>query len=209
MGATPADTEREISRLRGDMTAAIDEVQRRLRGGVGGVASTEARIKTVRAGEDAVNRARENPALLGVAGVVVAGGIVYAAYSAITTLRERNKPQNRLRRGARHLREELTGRVGERVQSSRRELERSVPRGILLKLDPQDGGYMRLSDARLEPPKKKRDQSTVIKKLIWAGLLSVFMAVGSVLARRVADSVWRAMVHEDPPTERSKAQSSS
>jgi hypothetical protein len=82
-----------------------------------------------------------------------------------------------------------------------------VPRGILLKLEPQQGGYVRLSDARLEPPKKKRGQSTVIKKLIWAGLLSVFMAVGSVLARRVADSVWRAMVHEDPPTEKSKVES--
>jgi hypothetical protein len=30
----------------------------------------------------------------------------------------------------------------------------------------------------------------------------VFMAVGSVVARRVADSVWHAMVHEDPPTKK-------
>jgi hypothetical protein len=33
------------------------------------------------------------------------------------------------------------------------------------------------------------------------------MAVGSVLARRVADAVWRAMVHEEPPTSRSKVAS--
>ena len=48
----------------------------------------------------------------------------------------------------------------------------------------------------------------MIKKLVWAGLLSIFMAVGSVLARRIADVVWRAMVREDPPTEKSKAAAS-
>jgi hypothetical protein len=30
------------------------------------------------------------------------------------------------------------------------------------------------------------------------------MALGSVLARRVADTVWRATVHEEPPTSKSK-----
>ena len=79
-----------------------------------------------------------------------------------------------------------------------------------MKLDPEDGGYVRVTDARLEPLNKKgkkRGQSTVIKKLIWAALLSVFMAVGSVLARRVADTAWRAMLREDPPTEKSKVAS--
>jgi hypothetical protein len=31
------------------------------------------------------------------------------------------------------------------------------------------------------------------------------MAIASVLARRVADTAWRAMVHEQPPTEKSDA----
>jgi hypothetical protein len=47
----------------------------------------------------------------------------------------------------------------------------------------------------------------VIKKLVWAGLLSVFMAVFSVLARRVAGGVWRATLREDPPTQKSKVES--
>ena len=66
---------------------------------------------------------------------------------------------------------------------------------------------MRVSEARLDPPKKKRDQSKVIKKFVWAGFLAVFMAIGSVLARRVADTAWRAMLREEPPTEKSKAAS--
>jgi hypothetical protein len=207
MGANPADTQREITRLRGDMGAALDELERRVRGGLRGVASAEARITSARAGEDAVNAARENPTILGVAGVVAAGAVAYGAFALVNGLRQRNKPQNRLRRGVKGVRGELSERVSEGVQRSRRQLERSLPQGILLKLEPEDGGYVRLSDARLEPPKKKRGKSTVIKKLVWGVLLSLFMALGSVLARRVADNVWKAMTHEDPPTEKSKAAS--
>jgi hypothetical protein len=208
MGATPEDTEREITELRGDMTAALNEVESRLRGGLRGVASAEARITSVRAGEDVVTRARDNPTLLGVAGVVVAGAVAYGVYSLIAGKRERKKPQNRLKRGVRQVREELAGRVSEGVEESRRQLGRTLPRGVLLKLEPEDGGYVRVSDARLEPPpNKKRGQTTVIKKFVWAGLLSLFMALGSVLARRVADNVWQAMTHEEPPTEKSKAAS--
>ncbi len=221
MGATPADTEREITRLRGDMGAAIEEIERRLRGGLRGVAQAQARLTSARAREDVVERAREdvverardNPTLLGVAGVVTAGGVAYGAYALINTMRERRKPQNRLRRGVQNVREELSERVerlGEGVEGSRRQLGSAWQRGLLLKLDPEDGGYVRVSDARLDPPKKKgrkRGQSTVIKKFVWAGLLAVFMALGSVIARRVADNVWRAMVREDPPTEKSKVKS--
>ena len=209
MGATPEDTEREITHLRGDMSAAIEEVERRFRGGVRGAASTEARISGMRAGQDAVTRVRSNPTLLGVAGVVAAGAVAYGAYALINGMRERRKPQNRLRRGVSQMREELSERVQEGVETSRRQIERALPRGVLLKLEPEDGGYMRVSDARLEPPDlhKKRGQSKVIKKFVWAAFLSVFMAVASVLARRVADTAWRAMVHEDPPTEKSKAAS--
>jgi hypothetical protein len=208
MGATPEDTEREITRLRGDMSAAIGEVERRLRGGLRGAATTEARISTLRAGEDALIRARENPTLLGVAGVVAAGAVAYGAFAIINGLRERNRPQNRLKRGVKQVRSELSERVSEGMEVSRRQIERALPQGVLLKLEPERGGYVRVREARLEPPpNKKRGQSTVIKKFIWAALLSIFMAVGSVVARRVADTVWRAMVHEEPPTEKSKAAS--
>jgi hypothetical protein len=206
MGATPEDTQRQISQLRGDMSAALDEVERRLRGGLRGVAAAEARITSVRTTQDVVDQARENPTLLGVAGVVAAGAVAYGAYALIKGMRERGKPRNRLRRGVKQVR----GRVSERVSSAEgavRQLERALARSVLLKLEPEQGGYVRVSDARLETPNKKRGQAKVIKKLIWAALLSIFMALGSVVARRVADTVWRAMVHEEPPTEKSKVAS--
>lgn len=209
MGETPAHTEREIRHLRGDMTAALEEIERRLRGGLRSVATTEARITSGRATEEAVERARQNPTLLGVAGVVAAGAVVYGVYALINGRREHNKPQNRLKRGVKQVRGELSEtaeRVAERLEQSRQQLERGLlPSGVLLKLEPEHGGYVRVADARLEPPaNKKRGRSPVIKKFIWAALLSIFMALGSVLARRLADTVWRATVHEEPPTAKSK-----
>jgi hypothetical protein len=213
MGEKPEDTERQIVRLRGDMSATLEEMERRLRGGVRGVATSEARISGTRAGEEAISRARQNPTLLGVAGVVVVGAVAYGAFALVKGMREREKPRNRLKSGVEHLGAELSERVTESLETSRRQLERALPHGVLLKLEPESGGYVRVSDARLEPPAlvlervKKRGRSTVIKKFVWAAFLSVFMAVGSVVARRIADTAWRAMVREEPPTEKSKAAS--
>ena len=206
MGAKPEDTERQITQLRGDMSAALEEVERRLRGGLRGVARAEARISGVRAGQDVMAQARENPTALGIAGVVAAGAVAYGAYALVSGLRARNAPRNRLRRGVKQVRGEVSERVSG-AEGALRQLERSLVQSVLLKLEPEDGGYVRVSDARLEPPNKKRGQSKVIKRLIWAALLSIFMALASVLARRVADTVWRAMVHEEPPTEKSKVAS--
>jgi hypothetical protein len=190
------------------MSAAIAEVERRVRGGVRGVTTAEARITSTRTREELASKARENPSILGVAGVVAVAAVGYGVFAVVNGLRERGKPQNRLRRRV----ETVRGRAEKRVGESRKRLEEVRQRGVLVKLEPEDGGYMRLTDARLDlaPLKqnKKRGQSRVIKKFAWAGLLSVFMAVSSVLARRVAMQVWRAAIHEDPPTEKSQARSS-
>jgi hypothetical protein len=210
MAAGPEDTEREIVRLRGDMTAAVAEVERRFRGGLRGVATAEARVTSGRLRDDAVAAARDNSTLLEVVGVVAAGALTYGAYALVNGLRERQKPQNRLKRGVSQLGtelSELSERVSEGVETSRRQLERSLPHGLVLKLDPEGGGYMRVSEARLEPPSKKRGSSIVIKRFVWAAFLSIFLAVGTVVARRLADSAWRAMVHEEPPTPGSNAAS--
>jgi len=188
------------------MTDALAELQRRLKGGVRGIAGAEARISTARTQRQLTAQARDNPTLLGVAGVVVVGAIGYGIYAAVKRSREQGKPQNRLKRGV----AELTERVEGGVELSRRQLERQIerakPRGLLLKVEPEDGGYMRVTDARLDVPAvKNKGRQDVIKKLLWAGFLSVFMAVSSVLARRVAGTVWKVTVREDPPTEKPKA----
>jgi hypothetical protein len=188
------------------MSAAVAEFERRFRGGVRGVATAEARANSTRARENAASAARDHPTLLGVGGVLVAGAVAYGVYALVSGTRERQKPQNRLKRGVSQFGAELSERVSGRVESSRRQLERTLPHGIFLKFEPESGGYMRVSDARLEPPDKGKARLTVIKRLLWAGFLAVFMAVGAVMARRLADGAWRAMVREEPPSDRSKAE---
>lgn len=205
MGSTPADTRREIDRLRGDLTAALDEVERRLRGGFRGVASTEARITSARAREDLSQRARQHPTLLGVVGVVAVGALGYGLYSVLKSRQESARPQSAIRRRVKDVREELRGRVGEGVQASKRQLERAKQTSLLVKVEPADSGLMRITEAHIERPvNKSKERQDVIKKLVWAGLLSVFMALSSVLARRVAGSVWKAMLQEEPPTRKNK-----
>ena len=205
MGPTPADTQQEITRLRGDMTAALDELRRRVGGGVRGIAGPEARISTARAQQELTAQARDNPTLLGVAGVVVVGAIGYGIYAAIKRSRERNKPSNRLKRGVQQVREEFEGGVELSRRQLERQLERARPRGLLLKVEPEDSGFMRVTEARLDVAAKNKGRSDVIKKLLWAVFLSLFMAVFSVLARRAAGTVWKVTVREDPPTDKSKA----
>jgi hypothetical protein len=182
------------------MDAAMGELQRRLRGGLKTVASTEARVTSTRARDDMVQSARRNPVVSGAVGLAVVVALGFVGYRVVSDARERARPENRMRRSAQQARAELAERLSERVQRSRRQLEQHQ-RSLLLKLDPTDGGYLRVSDARLEPvASKNKERTEVLKKLVWAGLLSVFMALGSVLARRVAGRVWMATVREDPPT---------
>jgi membrane protein len=40
----------------------------------------------------------------------------------------------------------------------------------------------------------------VVKKLMWAGVVSGSMAVGALVAHRASAEIWRVIFHEDPPT---------
>jgi len=202
MGETAADTQREIGQLRGDMDAALDEVERRVRGGVRGVASAETRVTSGRAREQLLRRVSEHQRILNAAIAGVGGAAAFSACAAVAALRERQKPQHRLQRRL----HQLGTAVGMRAGDARQQAQYARERGLLLKLDKENGGYSRISDVRLGGmPAKTRDQSAMLKKLFWTGLVSVLVAVGSVVARRLASSVWEATVHEAPPESSSKA----
>jgi len=55
-------------------------------------------------------------------------------------------------------------------------------------------------------PKRKRGSGgtsgapDAVKKLMWAGLVSGSMALGTVAARRASSEIWRVILHEEPPT---------
>jgi membrane protein len=45
-----------------------------------------------------------------------------------------------------------------------------------------------------------RGAPDTVKKLMWAGVVSGTMAVGTIAARRASAEIWRGIFHEDPPT---------
>jgi hypothetical protein len=203
MGSTAADTQTDIVRLRDDMTATVDEIERRVTGGLKTAARAEAKITSPRMRRELVDQARQKPPLLGGAGALLVAAFGYGVYSAMNRTFERQKPRHRLNRGVRRARAAVGERAGERLGLWRRQLGHVGQRSLLLKLDPKHGGYYRIIDARLEPrADKNRKRNDVIKKLFWAGVLSMFMALGGVIARRAAGGLWQATVREGPPSQK-------
>ena len=94
MGETSADTQREIESLRNDISAAVEELERRARG-----------LTDLKA------QAEAHPAAVGVVGFGLLGGLAVLGANAVANYRESRKPVNRLKRRADELREEVGGRL--------------------------------------------------------------------------------------------------
>jgi hypothetical protein len=193
MGSPADNTQAEIGRLREDMAAAVLEIQRRFQRGLPSAVTNEVRLMSGELRTGFSSRLHQNANLVGFAGTVAVCAIGYGAVSAIGRRRANQTPAV-APRAALSLAENLPGLRG---------LEQLRRGGVLLKLDQDKGGYVRVTDARLapEPPPvaTKEAGSHVVKRLGWALLLTVFMAAGSVLARRLAGMAWRAAVQEEPP----------
>ena len=202
MGANAADTQREIGSLRSDMTSAVAEIQRRLGGGMRSLAAGEVRVAGNRSARDLADQAaelRESPSFLPVVGTVVVAAVGYGIYEAVGRWREGRKPQNRLRRRA----EEVRGDIEGRVDDVRKIWKEAREKGVLLRVEPEGAGYLRVMGAKVEAlDLEKGSRKDVLKNLMWAAMLAIFMALGGVLARRAAGGVWRATVGEDPPSEK-------
>ncbi len=105
MGETSADTQREIESVRDDVSAIVEELERRARRAV-----------------DLRAQAAEHPQAVGLVGFGVLAGLAVLGYNAVSDYRESRKPVNRLKRRARGAREDL----GERWSRTRESLPLSV-----------------------------------------------------------------------------------
>jgi hypothetical protein len=171
VGATASDTQREIEEIRKDVTSAVGELNRRLRG-----------MTDVRAH---VKRANENPAALLGIGLTAVGVAGVVGARAIVESRRRQRPSERLRRTMLSAAEEL----GERWERAREALP----------LELHVGGRED-DDGRGRPVQIAQREPSMIKKVLWAALAATMMAGAGLLARRLSAVVWRAAMAEDPPT---------
>ena len=172
MGATSADTQREIEEIRKDISSAAEELGSRLR-----------RMADV--GRHS-QRVKENPAAL--AGLTLAvvgiGGAV--ATRAVLEQRRRQTPQERLKRTVRGAAEELS----ERWERAREALPLELHLGSR---DDDDDKGGRPAEIRLKEP-------SMIKRILWGALVAAMVAAGGLIARRLSAAVWRATMKEEPPT---------
>lgn len=211
MGSEAADTQREIGALRSDMDAALAELKRRFAGGTSSVTATEARIAGTRASEDVkrqvqvkVGQVRQDPAAMSLLGTAVAAAVGYAVYEVVERWQERRRPENRLKRRARNVRHELEEQLEQRLKEPRQVARRVRERGVKLTFGGPDADQFRLTDREgkpLDEEPSERTRKDMLKNLLWGLTLALFMAAGSVVARRVAGAVWKATLREDPPTE--------
>ena len=176
MGATAADTQREIEEIRKDVSSAARELRLRI-------------LRLIDTKKNVATAVEEHPAaLVGVGlGAVGVGGL-FAARAIVERRRRRRQPQERIRRAARAAAEG----IGERIEQVREALP-AFP--VEVRFGTQgaegDGG---------EPAPVERSDTSVVKKMMWAGLVAGMMALGGLIARRASTTIWRSVLKEEPPT---------
>jgi hypothetical protein len=150
MAQTAEDTQREVEAIRGDASAAVAELQSRLRGGPTALLGARDRsVNRVRSEprpvEGVLRVVRESTVAMGVLAAMALGALGFVLYFGLEQRRARRKPYNRLLRRARATRE----RVAERAIGARHELDKWRARGILVKVEQEGGGHLRMTHVRL------------------------------------------------------------
>lgn len=174
MGATAADTKREIEEIRKDVLSAVSEVRRRV-----------ARAVSPRT---YLEFAQENPAAIvgvGLAGLSLAGVVLARS---IAESRRQNRPSERLKRNVLSAAEELSEGV-----------QRALAAVPSLPLEVRVGTRDANGSDRHEATVKGGDPS-MLKRMLWAGLVAMMMAAGGLAARRLSATIWRTAMGEAPPT---------
>lgn len=174
MGATAADTKREIEEIRKDVLSAVSELKRR--------------VVRVVSPMTYLEFAQENPAAVvgvGLGGLSLAG---VALARSIAESRRRNRPTERLRRGVMGAAEQLS----EGVQQAWAAVP-SLP--VEVRVGTRDA-----KDSDKQEIKVTGSEQGMFKRILWAGLVAVMMAGGGLLARRLSATIWRSTMGEAPPT---------
>jgi hypothetical protein len=207
VGQTAQDTQREVTALRADLSSVVDELMRRTSGGPTSIATTDAKVRGAQLGQDVrtrverVSRKRPEAIVVGVGAASMA-----IAYSIASAIQRRNRPEEKLKRGVAQARERAESQIEDLAEQAREVASRireTGKRGVLLKVESEKSGELRVKKARLDVPSSKEGAGNeLLKKLLWAGVLSLFLAVAGVTARRAAGAVWKMTLNEDPPTER-------
>lgn len=174
MGATAADTKREIEEIRKDVLSAVGELQRR--------------VTRTFSPQTYLDFAKDNPAAIvgvGLAGLSLAG---VSLARSVAESRRQNRPTERLRRNVLGAAEQLTGGVQQALAAVP-----SLP--VEVRVGTRDAKGTSTSEIKIAG-----SDSSMFKRILWAGLVAVMMAGGGLVARRLSATIWRSTMGEAPPT---------
>jgi hypothetical protein len=174
VGATAADTKREIEEIRKDVTSAVSELKRRVLRAVS--------PKTY------LEFAQDNPAAIvgiGLGGLSLAG---VALARSIAESRRRNRPSERLRRNVMSAAEQLS-------QGAQQAWAAVPSLPVEVRLGTRDA-----NDADHQEVKASGSDPSMLKRMLWAALVAMMMAAGGLAARRLSATIWRQTMGEAPPT---------
>ena len=174
MGATAADTKREIAEIRKDVSSAVSELKQRA-------------IRAV-SPRTYLEFARENPAaIVGVGfGALSVAGVLIAR--SVSESRRQASPSERLRRSVLGAAEEL----GEGVQRAWTAVP-AMPVEVHVGTRGANGSEQ--NDVSLNG-----GNPSMLKRMLWAGLVAVMMAGGGLAARRLSATIWKTAMGEAPPS---------
>jgi hypothetical protein len=176
VGATAADTQREIEEIRKDVSSAVSELR--------------ARVTRALSPKTYVDYARDNPAAIigiGLTGLSVAG---VAMARSVSQSRRPPTTTERLQQGV--------ASAAETLAESAQRAWAAVP-SLPVEL------HVGTADAKGKSQETKQltlqsKDAGMLKRMLWAGLVAVMMAGGGLLARRVSATIWRTTMGEAPPT---------
>jgi hypothetical protein len=176
VGATAADTRREIEEIRKDVTSAVSELK--------------SRALRVVSPKTYLDFARENPAAILGVGLGAASLAGVAVARSIAESRRQNRPSARLRRGVMSAAEQIT-------ETAQHALSAIPSLPVELHVGTGDAKGSNQQDLKLNV---KGSNPSMVKRALWAGLVAAMMAGGGLLARRLSATIWRTAMGEAPPT---------
>jgi hypothetical protein len=176
VGATAADTKREIEEIRKDVSSAVSELERR--------------VKRAASPGTYLAFARENPAAVVGVGLGAASLASVVIVRSIMESRRQNRPSERLKRTVR-------GAAGDLTETAQRAWA-AVPS---LPVEVRIGtGDAKDSDKEGSNLQLAGSNPGMMKRALWGGLVAAMMAGGGLLARRLSATIWRSAMGEAPPT---------
>jgi hypothetical protein len=174
VGATAADTKREIEEIRKDVSSAVSELTRR--------------VFRVVSPRTYLEFAQENPAAIvgvGLGGLSLAG---VALARSMAETRRRNRPTERLRRNMMS--------AAETLSAGAQQAWAAVPSlPVDLHLGTRDA-----NGSGTPAVKITGSEPGMLKRILWAGLVAAMMAAGGLAARRLSATIWKSTMGEAPPT---------